>query len=80
MLLVIDRKQIFITAVCFYRQKKIPCSKFCRVFTAGSTLEIFLEWYCVAGRKPITREKTKPQAATVISLRFWFVRVPRSLL
>ena len=80
MLLVVDRKQIFITAVCFYRQKRIPCSKFCRVFTAGSKLEIFLEWYCVAGRKPIRREKTKPQAATVISLRFWLVRVPRSLL
>ena len=81
MLLVIDRKQIFITAVCLYWQKKNSVFKlFCRVFTAGSTLEIFLECYYVAGRKPIRRGKTKPQAATVISLRFWLVRVPRSLL
>ena len=28
MLLVIDRKQIFITAVCFYRQKKFRVQSF----------------------------------------------------
>ena len=34
------------------------------------TPEIFLECYCVARKKLIIREKTKPQARTLISL--WF--------
>ena len=34
------------------------------------TPELFLECYCVARRKPIKCEKTKPQARTLISL--WF--------
>ena len=32
------------------------------------TLEIFTECYCVSSKKPITREKTKQQTVTVISL------------
>ena len=35
------------------------------------TPEIFMECYCVARNKPIRREITKPQTATVISLWFW---------
>ena len=35
------------------------------------TPEILMECYCVARKKPIRREKTKPQTATVISLWFW---------
>ena len=35
------------------------------------TPEIFMECYCVAKNKPIEREITKPQTATVISLWFW---------
>ena len=34
------------------------------------TREIFLECYCLAREKPIRREKTKPQARTLVSL--WF--------
>ena len=34
------------------------------------TPEIFLECYCLAREKPIRREKTKPQARTLVSL--WF--------
>ena len=36
------------------------------------TPEIFIECYCVANKKPIRREKTNPQTATVFSLWFWF--------
>ena len=35
------------------------------------TPEILMECYCVARKKPIRREKTKPQTATVISFWFW---------
>ena len=35
------------------------------------TPEIFMECYCVARNKPIRREITKPQTATVSSLWFW---------
>ena len=35
------------------------------------TPEILMACYCVARKKPIRREKTKPQTATVISLWFW---------
>ena len=35
--------------------------------TKPSTPEIFMECYCVARNKPIKREKTKPETATVIS-------------
>ena len=34
------------------------------------TQEIFMECYCVARNKPIRSKRTKPQTATVISLRF----------
>ena len=37
------------------------------------TPEIFTESYCVARKKQIRREKTKPQTATVLSLWFWFL-------
>lgn len=33
------------------------------------TPEIFLEYYCVAREEPTRRQETKPQAATVSSLR-----------
>ena len=35
------------------------------------TPEIFMECYCVERSKPIRRQITKPQTATVISLWFW---------
>ena len=43
------------------------------------TPEIFMECYCVARNKPIGREITKPQTATVISLWFWGLLACRKL-
>ena len=45
------------------------------------TPEIFLECYCVAKRKPIRHEKSRPQTATIVSLWFlWFAHMSWTLL
>ena len=43
------------------------------------TSEIFLECYCVARKKPIRREKTKPKARTLITV-CGFVACSRALI
>ena len=58
------------------RKKKLYCTVTCAgrfivKLTKPWTLEIFMECYCVARNKPIRREITKPQTATIISLWFW---------
>ena len=47
--------------------------------TKPGTTEIFMKCYCVARNYPITREITKPQTATVISLWFWILLAHREL-
>ena len=53
-------------------KRKHNCPSLRTTFPKGKlwTPEIFLECFCVARKRPIRREKTEPQARTLISL--WF--------